>query len=118
MAGKIKTVVVLVQENRSFDHMLGWFKSLNPAIDGVTGDETNRVDASDPSSRAVRFSDRAQYVDPDPGHSIQAIYEQLYGTPFVDAAATPITPTGVPAPPMSGFAQQAEKENLACRPPS
>ncbi|KAG2533786.1 hypothetical protein PVAP13_9NG013100 [Panicum virgatum] len=110
MAGKIKTVVVLVQENRSFDHMLGWFKSLNPAIDGVTGDETNRVDASDPSSRAVRFSDRAQYVDPDPGHSIQAIYEQLYGAPFVDAAATPITPPAVPAPPMSGFAQQAEKE--------
>ncbi|RLN42922.1 non-specific phospholipase C4-like [Panicum miliaceum] len=112
MAGKIKTVVVLVQENRSFDHMLGWIKSLNPDIDGVTGDETNRVDASDPSSRAVRFSDRAQYVyvDPDPGHSIQAIYEQVYGTPFVDAAATPITPTGVPAPPMSGFAQQAEKE--------
>ncbi|CAL4937148.1 unnamed protein product [Urochloa decumbens] len=110
MAGKIKTVVVLVQENRSFDHMLGWIKSLNPEIDGVTGDETNHVDASDPSSRAVRFSDGAQYVDPDPGHSIQAIYEQVYGTPFLDAASTPITPPDVAAPPMSGFAQQAEKE--------
>ncbi|CAN6280534.1 unnamed protein product [Urochloa humidicola] len=110
MAGKIKTVVVLVQENRSFDHMLGWIKSLNPEIDGVTGDETNHIDASDPSSRAIRFSDGAQYVDPDPGHSIQAIYEQVYGTPFQDAASTPITPPGVPAPPMSGFAQQAEKE--------
>ncbi|GJN22629.1 hypothetical protein PR202_gb10214 [Eleusine coracana subsp. coracana] len=111
MAGKIKTVVVLVQENRSFDHMLGWMKkSVNPEIDGVTGAETNLIDASDPSSRAVRFSDGAEYVDPDPGHSMQAIYEQVYGTPFVDATSTPITPAGVTAPPMSGFAQQAEKE--------
>nr|AGT17027.1 phosphoesterase [Saccharum hybrid cultivar R570] len=61
---KIKTVVVLVQENRSFDHMLGWMKSLNPHIDGVTGIETNHMDASDPTSRAVRFSDGAEYVDP------------------------------------------------------
>ncbi|VAH95995.1 unnamed protein product [Triticum turgidum subsp. durum] len=110
MAGKIKTVVVVVQENRSFDHMLGWMKSLNPDIDGVTGAETNRVVVADPSSKAVPFRDGSQYVDPDPGHSIQAIYEQVYGTPFVDAQATPITPPGIPAPPMSGFAQQAEKE--------
>lgn len=109
-AGKIKTVVVLVQENRSFDHMLGWMKSLNPDIDGVTGDETNRVVVADPSSKALRFGDRSEYVDPDPGHSMQAIYEQVYGTPFVDAQTTPITPPGVASPPMSGFAQQAEKE--------
>lgn len=108
MAGKIKTVVVLVQENRSFDHMLGWMKSLNPEIDGVTGTETNHVIAGDASSKAVVFSDKSEYVDPDPGHSIQAIYEQVYGTPFVDATATPITPSS-PAT-MAGFAQQAEKE--------
>uniref|UniRef100_A0ACD6A7I3 Uncharacterized protein n=1 Tax=Avena sativa TaxID=4498 RepID=A0ACD6A7I3_AVESA len=110
MAGKIKTVVVVVQENRSFDHMLGWMKSLNPEIDGVTGAETNRVVVADPTSKTYTFGDRAEYVDPDPGHSAQAIYEQVYGTPFVDAQATPITPPGVPSPPMSGFAQQAEKE--------
>ncbi|KAG2623835.1 hypothetical protein PVAP13_3KG082600 [Panicum virgatum] len=109
-SNKIKTVVVLVQENRSFDHMLGWMKTLNPDIDGVTGVETNHVDASNPTSPAVRFSDGAQYVDPDPGHSAQVIYEQVYGTPFVDATTTPMTPPGVPAPPMSGFAQEAEKE--------
>ncbi|TVU12822.1 hypothetical protein EJB05_46484 [Eragrostis curvula] len=108
MAGKIKTVVVLVQENRSFDHMLGWMKSLNPEIDGVTGTELNHIDASDPSSRAVHFTSGSEYVDPDPGHSMQAIYEQVYGTPFIDAASTPITPSTPPT--MSGFAQQAEKE--------
>ncbi|TVU12841.1 hypothetical protein EJB05_46505, partial [Eragrostis curvula] len=102
MAGKIKTVVVLVQENRSFDHMLGWMKSLNPEIDGVTGTELNHIDASDPSSRTIRFTSGSEYVDPDPGHSMQAIYEQVYGTPFVDAASTPITPATVTSPPMSG----------------
>ncbi|XP_051179198.1 non-specific phospholipase C4 [Lolium perenne] len=110
MAGKIKTVVVVVQENRSFDHMLGWMKSLNPDIDGVTGAETNRVVVADPSSKTVTFADRAEYVDPDPGHSAQAIYEQVYGTPFVDNQTTPMTRPDVPSPPMSGFAQQAEKE--------
>jgi phospholipase C len=57
--------------------MLGWMKSLNPDIDGVTGDETNRVVVADPSSKTVTFGDRAEYVDPDPGHSAQAIYEQV-----------------------------------------
>ncbi|KAI4326762.1 hypothetical protein MLD38_032042 [Melastoma candidum] len=34
----IRTVIILVLENRSFDHMLGWMKkSINPHIDGVTG---------------------------------------------------------------------------------
>ncbi|XBH82369.1 hypothetical protein VPH35_071046 [Triticum aestivum] len=62
MAGKIKTVVVVVQENRSFDHMLGWMKSLNPDIDGVTGAETNLVVVADHSSKAVPFRDGSQYV--------------------------------------------------------
>ncbi|KAJ6804466.1 putative non-specific phospholipase C4 [Iris pallida] len=104
---RIKTVVVLVQENRSFDHMLGWMKSLNPEIDGVTGQESNPLSTTDPSSKLVRFSDTAEYVDPDPGHTIQDIYEQVYGVPFA-AGTTPITPDTPPL--MNGFAQQAEKE--------
>ncbi|KAJ6804452.1 putative non-specific phospholipase C4 [Iris pallida] len=103
----IKTVVVLIQENRSFDHMLGWMKSLNPEIDGVTGQESNPLSTTDPSSKLVHFSDTAEYVDPDPGHSIQAIYEQVYGVPFA-AGTTPITPDTPPL--MNGFAQQAESE--------
>ncbi|RWW37359.1 hypothetical protein BHE74_00057546 [Ensete ventricosum] len=109
--GRIKTVVVLVQENRSFDHMLGWMKSINPAIDGVSNDREhyNPLSTADPNSRRVYFGDQSEYVDPDPGHSIQAIYEQVYGVPF-SAEASPITPPGVVHPPMNGFAQQAEKE--------
>ncbi|KAL6841630.1 hypothetical protein ACP4OV_028569 [Aristida adscensionis] len=110
MADKIKTVVVLVQENRSFDHMLGWMKSLNPEIDGVTGAELNHAVAGDASSPAVRFGDGSEYVDPDPGHSFQAIYEQVYGDPYTWGVTAPATKPGVEVPPMSGFVQQAEKE--------
>lgn len=78
----IKTVVVLVQENRSFDHILGWMKSLNPKIDGVTGQESNPLDTSNTNSPRINFGDGSVYVDPDPGHSIQAIYEQVCRTFF------------------------------------
>lgn len=93
----IKTVVVLVMENRSFDHMLGWMKRLNPNINGVTGSESNPLSTTDPNSQRFFFKDQAQFVDPDPGHSFQAIREQIFGSN--DTSASP--------PPMNGFAQQA-----------
>ncbi|OIW10473.1 hypothetical protein TanjilG_00411 [Lupinus angustifolius] len=93
----IKTVVVLVMENRSFDHMLGWMKKLNPNINGVTGSEFNLLSVDDPKSRRFMFKDKVEYVDPNPGHKFDAIREQIFGskTAFVDPA------------PMNGFAQQA-----------
>ncbi|EXB70660.1 Phospholipase C 3 [Morus notabilis] len=100
----IKTVVVLVQENRSFDHILGWMKSLNPEIDGVTGSESNPISTSDPESNRVFFRDGSAYVDPDPGHSIQAIYEQVFGEPWTEESAAKAL-----APKMEGFAQNAER---------
>ncbi|KAL2461402.1 Non-specific phospholipase C4 [Abeliophyllum distichum] len=99
----IKTIVVLVQENRSFDHMLGWFKTLNPEINGVTGTESNPLSTSDPTANRIFFGDKSLYVVPDPGHSIQDIYEQLFGVPWSqDSASKKLQPT------MQGFAQNAE----------
>ncbi|KAK3008837.1 hypothetical protein RJ639_015320 [Escallonia herrerae] len=99
----IKTVVVLVQENRSFDHMLGWMKSLNPEINGVTGTESNPISTSSPSTNLIHFGDRSAYVAADPGHSIQAIYEQVFGVPWSqDVSSKQLEPT------MQGFAQNAE----------
>lgn len=95
---RIKTIVVLVMENRSFDHMLGWLKRLNPDIDGVTGREWNPINVRNPRSRRVYFKDDAEFVDPDPGHSFQAIREQIFGS----------NNTSAYPPPMNGFAQQAE----------
>ncbi|KAK7304903.1 hypothetical protein VNO77_42797 [Canavalia gladiata] len=93
----IKTVVVLVMENRSFDHMLGWMKKLDPAINGVNGSESNFLSVTDPKSKQVFYKNEAEYVDPDPGHSFQAIREQIFGSN--DSSADPA--------PMNGFAQQA-----------
>lgn len=98
--GPIKTIVVLVMENRSFDHMLGWMKKLDPSIDGVTGQEFNPLSLTDPNSPLVYFKDHAEFVDPDPGHSFQAIREQIFGAGSEAINADP--------PPMSGFAAQAE----------
>ena len=46
----IKNVVVLMMENRSFDHMLGWMtkggKYGNPKVDGLTGKECNHVNSN------------------------------------------------------------------------
>lgn len=97
--GPIKTIVILVMENRSFDHIFGWIKKTRPDIDGLTGQEFNYVNASDPNSPKILVTNKANFVDSDPGHSIQAIQEQVFGsnTTFFDPA------------PMNGFAQQADK---------
>lgn len=100
----IKTVVVLVQENRSFDHMLGWMKSLNPDIDGVDGTQSNPLSVADSNSLRVTFGNSAVYVDPDPDHSFQAIYEQVFGEPWSEESASKKLP-----PKMDGFAQNAER---------
>ncbi|KAF9592217.1 hypothetical protein IFM89_012793 [Coptis chinensis] len=96
-ASPIKTVVVLVMENRSFDHMLGWMKKLNPNINGVDGTEFNPLSTTDHTSPHIFFKDQSHYVDPDPGHSFQAIREQIFGSNTTSASP----------PPMNGFAQQA-----------
>jgi phospholipase C len=100
--GPIKTVVVVVMENRSFDHILGWLRRSRPDIDGLTGSESNRFNASDPQSEEVRVSEDAVFVDSDPGHSFQAIREQIFGSE--DTSADPA--------PMNGFVQQANSEGL------
>ena len=38
---QLKHIVVLMMENRSFDHMLGSLKAVDARIDGLTGTETN-----------------------------------------------------------------------------
>ncbi|GLU12693.1 hypothetical protein SLE2022_293550 [Rubroshorea leprosula] len=92
----IKTIVVLVMENRSFDHMLGWMKKfVNPSINGVTGDECNPVSTTAPNPHSICFTDDAEFVDPDPGHSFEAVMQQVFGSGS----------NSIPS--MSGFVEQA-----------
>eukprot|EP00050_Salpingoeca_kvevrii_P006263 m.288336 g.288336 ORF g.288336 m.288336 type:complete len:486 (+) comp11952_c0_seq1:1207-2664(+) len=97
---KIKHVVVTMLENRSFDHVLGFLRRDNPDIDGLTGKEYNHVKASDPSSRRIFVDSNAVYVDPDPGHSLQATSEQIFGQQPPPAVLPDVAP-------MDGFAQNA-----------
>ncbi|XP_026460261.1 non-specific phospholipase C4-like [Papaver somniferum] len=100
----INTIVVLVQENRSFDHMLGWMKTLKPEINGVTGTEFNYISANDATSEKLYFGNKSEHVDPDPGHSIQDIYEQVFGMQWEASTASKDN-----VPEMKGFAQNAER---------
>ena len=49
----IKHVVVLMEENRAFDHFFGFYNTDGRAakVNGLKGTEFNRIDASDPLSR-------------------------------------------------------------------
>uniref|UniRef100_A0A7N0T361 Phosphoesterase n=1 Tax=Kalanchoe fedtschenkoi TaxID=63787 RepID=A0A7N0T361_KALFE len=93
----IKTIMVIIMENRSFDHMSGWIKSLNPEINGVDGAEYQHINASDPSSQKFFMNNQSIYIDSNPGHSFQAIREQIFGSEDTSADLAP----------MNGFAQQS-----------
>ncbi|KAL2934396.1 Non-specific phospholipase C6, partial [Bienertia sinuspersici] len=93
----IKNVVILVLENRSFDHLIGWMKkSINPSIDGIDGTECNPVNTQDPKSKSICVSDDAEYVDPDPGHSFEDVAKQVFGGNINNTI-----------PSMKGFIEQA-----------
>ena len=76
----LKHIVVLMMENRSFDHMLGALKAVNPAIDGLTGTESN----PDTTGALVKVAPLAEYqsqLDPDPNHHFAAVNLQIFGDP-------------------------------------
>lgn len=88
-------------ENRSFDHVLGFMKQENKNINGLTGNESNPYNVSNPQSPRVNVTEDAHDVDPDPGHSVEDTTEQLFGTKK--------QPTPLPGiAPMDGFVQNAE----------
>jgi phospholipase C len=96
-SNSIEHVIVLMLENRSYDHMLGYL----PNGHGLTGDEFNLVDPSNPSSERVLVSNRADYISADPAHDFESVEKQLYGDP-----GQVVSPA-----PMNGFvAAHIEKE--------
>lgn len=91
MANRIEHLVVLMMENRSFDHVFGFLKSPDWPIDGLTGTETN----PDINGAPVRVTPDARYsgdLTPDPGHDFVSVNEQIFGNS-----------TGTGTPTMQGF---------------
>ncbi len=74
----LKHIVVLMMENRSFDHMLGSLKAVNPAIDGLVGNETNPDSTGVPVMVAPNAAYQSQ-LDPDPDHHFPAVDKQIFG---------------------------------------
>jgi phospholipase C len=89
---RLKHVVVLMMENRSFDHMLGSLRAQDARIDGLTGTESN----PDTTGASVQVAPQAEFqsqLDPDPGHHYPDVDLQLYGA----------SPDRTVAPIMQGF---------------
>jgi phospholipase C len=74
----LKHVVVLMMENRSFDHMLGSLQAQNAAIDGLVGNEENPDSTGVPVTVAPNAAYQSQ-LDPDPDHHFPAVDLQLFG---------------------------------------
>lgn len=72
----------------------------DPEIDGVTRRELNPTTSG---GGEVYFGGESEYVDPDPGHSIGDIYEQVLSEKFDVNSPKP-----TPNPSMNRFAKQAE----------
>ncbi len=86
----IEHLVVLMLENRSYDHMLGYLGVGTP----LSGKEYNLVDPADPHSEKVYVSDDSGYVtQPNPLHDVLSVEKQEYGQ--VGKLVSP--------PPMNGF---------------
>src|SRR6266436_2307358 len=80
MPQQIEHLVVLMLENRSFDHMLGFTREAGYDVDGLTGNESNPLDpnvAHSPSVPVHRGADPVLGIDP--GHQVPDVNVQLFG---------------------------------------
>ena len=76
----IDTVVVLMMENRSFDHMLGSLKAVDPNIDGyVDGDPYTNPDANNKPVKPQPSAKFQGQLQPDPDHHFPAVDLQIFG---------------------------------------
>src|SRR5216684_4302080 len=74
----LKHVVVLMMENRSFDHMLGALKKQDPRIDGVT-DNFSNPDTNENPIKEQPLAEFQGQLDPDPNHHFPGVDLQIFG---------------------------------------
>ena len=77
---KLQHIVVLMMENRSFDHMLGSLKAVNSAIDGI--DAANPFTNPDAKGNPVKVQPLAEFqsqLQPDPDHHFTGVDLQIFG---------------------------------------
>ena len=99
--GAIKHIVVLMMENRSFDHMLGSLQTPSFEINGLADTHFNPT----PDGVQVPTTDNAHCagdLEPGPAHDFLDVQEQVFSNP--DGTLNP-TPT------MGGFVRSYAKQN-------
>jgi phospholipase C len=108
-------VIVLMFENRSFDHILGFL----PGVGDLTGEETNPVDPTRSSVEQVSVS-RASTPNPlpplCPGHGFADTQLQLFGGPVVTDPA-PLDGFVASASQQSGVSLALAKTVMVCQTP-
>src|SRR5690349_14880384 len=85
LSGPIKNIVVLMMENRSFDHMLGFFVPDKGSINGLRGFETN----PDTQDKPIQVTSPAGYrndLDADPSDGYLDVNEQIFGVRQADVS--------------------------------
>jgi len=101
---RIKHVVVLMLENRSFDHLFGFFQpSLGQTIENLRGANSNLDNLLDPSkppspnNPVFKVGQNAPFAVHDkdgPPHSFHAVCLQLCNDPDGPSAASPVKNNG------------------------
>jgi len=74
----LRHLVVLMMENRTFDHMFGGLKAAHPGIDIWPAGYTN----PDFNGKEIPPQPKAEYqgqLDPDPNHDFAPVNEQIFG---------------------------------------
>src|ERR1700681_1616370 len=74
----LKHIVVLMMENRSFDHMLGSLTLVNPKIDGIT-DQLSNPDTTGALVKPQSLAEFQGQLEPDPDHHFPAVDLQIFG---------------------------------------
>lgn len=75
---KLKHIVVLMMENRSFDHMLGGLKAKDPRINGLSGNEAN-PDSTGALIKVQPLADYQDQLNDDPDHHFPGTDLQIFG---------------------------------------
>ncbi|MGI8743114.1 MAG: alkaline phosphatase family protein [Bryobacteraceae bacterium] len=99
---KIKHLVVLMMENRSFDHMFGFLAGPGYPIDGLTGNESN-PDSQGQNVTVSRDAAISGELTPDPGHHFPDVNFQLFSNFLGPQPAVPAVPM------MQGFVKAYEQ---------
>jgi len=81
----IKHVVLLMLENRAFDHYFGW-ASEEMGVDGLTGNEKLPTSTKEKDPKWVNVSKNAPYINVcDPCHGLPCTTQKIFGQKQVDS---------------------------------